>query len=34
MVGGKTSDALFDALDVAFRPIRLRTVRNEVEAAV
>jgi AcrR family transcriptional regulator len=34
IVGGKTSDAVFDALDDAFRTIRLRTVRNEVEAAV
>ena len=33
MVGGKTSDAVFDALDVAFRPIRLRTVATVVEAA-
>jgi AcrR family transcriptional regulator len=34
IVGGKTSDLVFDALDHAFRPIPLRTVGNKVEAVV
>jgi AcrR family transcriptional regulator len=34
MVGGTTSDAVFDALDDAFTPSRLRSVRPEAAAAV
>jgi AcrR family transcriptional regulator len=34
IVGGKTSDAVFDALDDAFGASPLRTVRNNVEAVV
>jgi hypothetical protein len=34
IVGGKTSDAVFDALDDAFGASPLRSVRNNVEAVV
>jgi hypothetical protein len=34
MVGGKTSDAVFDALDDALSLSRLRAVHDEVAAAV
>jgi hypothetical protein len=34
IVGGQTSEAIFDALDNVFRTSRRPTLRNKVEAAV